>query len=148
MAFWRNKNATQKVHPIAVSLSDNYQNFRGQAREYLQARRLFLNSYQLSEGNRLKEKMKRFWKRLGRQPWQKLAEIVDRRGNSTTIDVELLDNHCCRATSTTMAVELLDNHCCRVVEMVVEQPQQQWLSSCSTIIVVELSSNSTTMAVE
>ncbi|CAI9777044.1 unnamed protein product [Fraxinus pennsylvanica] len=63
MAFWRKKNGTQKVHASVVSLSmgsDNYRNFHGRDREYLQARREFLSSYQLSEGNRLKEKIKRF----------------------------------------------------------------------------------------
>ncbi|KAL2492743.1 Uncharacterized protein Adt_28371 [Abeliophyllum distichum] len=65
MAFWRNKNATQKVHPVAVSLSDNYRNFHGRVRKYLQARRLFLNNYQLSEGNRLKEKMKKILEKVG-----------------------------------------------------------------------------------
>ncbi|KAL2530053.1 uncharacterized protein Fot_22659 [Forsythia ovata] len=78
MAFWRNKNATQKIHPDAVSLFDNYRNLRGRDREYLQARRVFLNSYQLSEGNRLKEKMKKFLERVGEAA---MAVVVKRRKN-------------------------------------------------------------------
>ncbi|KAL2506280.1 Uncharacterized protein Adt_21901 [Abeliophyllum distichum] len=84
MAFWRNKNATQKVHPAALSLSDNYRNFRGRDREYLQARRVFLNSYQLSEGNKLKEKMKKILERIGEAA---MAADLKRRKNIIGIRV-------------------------------------------------------------
>ncbi|KAL2532962.1 Uncharacterized protein Adt_06313 [Abeliophyllum distichum] len=84
MAFWRNKNATQKVHPTAVSLSDNCRNFCGRDRKYLQARRLFLNSYQLSEGNRLKEKMKKILEKVGEAA---MAAVVKRMNNIIGIRV-------------------------------------------------------------